>query len=96
MNTVLQCYATVHANVAFLTTSKNSMGFSMYYTVLADNNAHSSDELLKLKNFEWKTIIILCTSVCLSKHFVDGVLHNYALKYSVYFSQAYQEVCTME
>ena len=52
MNTVLQCLATVYADVVLLTTSKPSIGFSMYYTVLGDNNARitNSDVLLKLKS----------------------------------------------
>ena len=42
MNTVLLCFATVHANI---TTSKHSIGFSKYYTVLGKK----SDVLLKQK-----------------------------------------------
>ena len=31
-------------------------------------------------------IIVLCSSICLSRNFVDGMLINCALKYFVYFS----------
>ena len=49
MNTLLQCLTTVHANMVLLTTSKHSIDFSLYYTVLGDKNACNSDVLLKLK-----------------------------------------------
>ena len=50
MDTVLQYVATVHANVVLLTTSKHSVGFPMYFTVLGGNNSHNLiDVLLKLK-----------------------------------------------
>ena len=52
MDTVLQYLATVHANVVLSTTSKHSVGSSMYdtVTVLGGNNSHNLiDVLLRLK-----------------------------------------------
>ena len=74
MNTVLQCLATVHANVVFLTTSKHGIGFSMYYNILRDENS------------EWRKLLFyVLVYICLSKKFVDRVLINCALKYFVLF-----------